>query len=277
MNTWHRVCVIVPPAAADAVANYLVELGSPGVEWEDVGDTVELAGYFTPAGDVAQAVKTYLVAIGSADARVTSTRVPECNWAEAWREQFHPVQVGNFFIRPPWVAEVPAGRIAITIRPGMAFGTGHHESTRTCLALLERHLPPRCRALDFGAGSGVLAIAMCLLGAIQVVAVDSDARAREATRANAQRNGVAERIVVRGALAEASGPFDAIAANLDAETLRAHAAGLSSRARAGTLLVVAGLVRGQEPAVRSCLAGVWREVDAMGEGEWVSLALVRCP
>jgi len=157
----------------------------------------------------------------------------------------------------------------------MAFGTGHHETTRGCLSLLDRHLRPCPRALDFGSGTGILSIAMCLLGAKFVVAVERDPLAREATRANAKRNRVAGRLRVRSCLADAVGPFDAIAANVDAVTLRRSAKALGEHAPAGALLVASGIWRDQGPAVRAALGREWREVDAIEDGEWTTLALVR--
>jgi ribosomal protein L11 methyltransferase len=154
----------------------------------------------------------------------------------------------------------------------MAFGTGHHATTRTCLELLERHLQAGCALLDVGTGSGVLAIAALRLGAERAVGVDVDPLARAAAAANAARNGVADRLRVRGSLDEVDGNFAAATANLQLSLLVELETRIAARLLPDGLLVASGLLREEIEAWRAVYAGRWREVEISGDREWVTVA-----
>jgi len=153
-----------------------VELAGEGFEERDADDGLEFAAY----GEAAERV---LVAFPGA--QVTEVAP---GWEERWREFHRGVATGCLWVGPPWETP-PAGALAVLIEPGRAFGTGTHATTRLCLQLLVEL--PRARLLDVGCGSGVLAIAAARLGFGPVTAVDVDAAAVAATRANAAANGVA--------------------------------------------------------------------------------------
>jgi ribosomal protein L11 methyltransferase len=201
-----ELCVPVSDEVSEALTNLAWELGALGV----VEDTV-LRAFFPPdtlPEPLAVRVAEYLAdlrALGYAiEGRPPSVRpVSAQNWAEAWKEHFHPIEAGTqLMIAPPW--DVPrTDRLVVIVEPGRAFGTGHHGSTAGCLALLEKlsrrageadrgeHLD---RVLDIGTGSGVLAIAAAKLGAASVLALDVDPDAVGSARANAARNGVARQV-----------------------------------------------------------------------------------
>jgi ribosomal protein L11 methyltransferase len=141
----------------------------------------------------------------------------ENGWEERWREFHHGVVVGPLWVGPPWES-VPPGALAVLVEPGRAFGTGAHPTTRLCLDLLAGL--PRGSLLDVGCGSGVLAIAAAKLGFAPIFAVDHDPAAVEATRANADANGV--EVEVRGADATSGtlAETDTTIANLTLEDVR---------------------------------------------------------
>src|SRR5262249_30291216 len=147
--------------------------------------------------------------------------VPELDWVRATQAQFAPIRVGDrLWIVPSWCAPVDLTAVNITLDPGLAFGTGSHPTTRLCLRCGEREIRAGDSVLDFGCGSGILAIAASRLGAAPVVGTDIDAQALVASRANAERNGVAATFVSVEQLGDDSGPrFDVVVANILANPL----------------------------------------------------------
>jgi ribosomal protein L11 methyltransferase len=184
---------------------------------------------------------------------------------DAWRPHARPVVAGRFLVRPPWTPRSRPrswgpdnnfggendlrGRVEVVIDPGRAFGSGSHASTRLALEALGEVVAAGDRVLDVGCGSGVLAIAALLdQRAASAVGVDTDPEALAATRANAARNGVADRLTVAESVPEAGG-FDLVVANMLAPTLIELAPAITGALRPGGHLVLAGLLSSQADAV----------------------------
>jgi ribosomal protein L11 methyltransferase len=208
--------------------------------------------------------------------RVTARR--ETEWADAWKEHYRPQRVGRrVVVRPPWFAYAPEGDdVVVVLDPGMAFGTGLHPSTRLSVLGLETELRSGMSVLDVGSGSGVLAIAAALLGAGFVAAVDIEPVAVRATRENAARNGVAERIAVAEGSAGPGGPvtgtYDLVLANIIARVLIELAADLAAATAPGGTLVLAGIIEGREAEVRAAFDALdLAFVRRAQEEDWVSL------
>ena len=191
--------------AAEALTNFLWELGAVGVVEETTGPApARLRAFFPATVDtetLTARVDTYLGGLRAlglvAGPRARLTPVADADWAAAWREHFRPVAVGRaLLVAPPWEIPAVSDRVVLAIEPGRAFGTGHHGTTAGCLELLESLVTaePPPRALDLGTGSGILAVAAARLGVVDVLACDTDPDAIEATRANAARNGVESRV-----------------------------------------------------------------------------------
>jgi ribosomal protein L11 methyltransferase len=284
MRTWTAVSVTARASVAEPIESFLIDHGAPGLETEAVeGDRVRITAHFAGPAPLA-ALDAYLGALAevapeAGAAQVAVAAVADTDWADNWKAHFPPLPIGErLFVHPPWVRERPSGRVAIVLDPGMAFGTGHHASTRGCLVLLERALQecPGGRVLDVGTGSGILAIAAAKLGAATIHALDTDAEACAVARENAATNGVADAIAIGGDLAEACGPFDIILANLLAPTLIALAPAFAARLASGGLLIGAGVQRGEVEAVRAA----WRttglaDAGELAEEDWVALAARR--
>jgi ribosomal protein L11 methyltransferase len=224
-----------------------------------------------------QAATVLLAQAWSADLALQSLApVPDEDWVRLTQSQFAPVPVTpEFWIVPSW-HEVPAqARRAIRLDPGLAFGTGTHPTTRMCLRWIAgrdtaaRHWG---RVLDYGCGSGILAIAAALHGAREVTAVDIDPAAVEATRANARANGVA----LQAGLPEAAqGLHGVVLANILATPLKLLAPLLCGLLAPGGTLVLAGILdRQQEELTRAYAPGVRLEV-ADGEDGWILMTGVR--
>ena len=203
--------------------------------------------------------------------------VDDADWTDAWRRHYVPQRIGRVVIVPSWVAHEAAPDDAVVILdPGMAFGTGLHPTTRACLELLQGISPIPARLLDVGCGSGILALAALRLGAASVVGYDTDPLAVEAAAANAERNGLGERLAVRrGTLPEAvEERFPLVLANLVASLLVELAPRLAAHLERGGDLVVGGIVAARAGEVLAALKAVDLTVtDDRRDAEWVALRL----
>jgi ribosomal protein L11 methyltransferase len=231
--------------------------------------------------------------IGDLGARV----VLEADWANAWKAHFPVLRIGRrIVIRPTWRRHRrQPGDVVLALDPGMAFGTGLHPTTRLCLAALEE-LADRgvlggmedgggaagagragARVLDVGSGSGILSIAAARLGAREVLAVDVDPIAVDASAANARRNRLARVIRAReGSAPSGEGPFDVVLANLIASLLITLADGLVADLRPGGTLLASGIFVNREEAVAEAFrARGLKIVRRWAEGDWVALEVQR--
>ena len=216
--------------------------------------------------------------IGQLETRI----VHDAHWAEAWREHFPVLHVGRrLVIRPTWRTHEAAGEdVVIALDPGMAFGTGLHPTTRLCLIGLEqladRGLMKDARVLDVGCGSGILGIVALKLGAHDVLGVDTDPIAIEATVSNAELNAVRDRFTARvGSLPSREEPHDLILANLIASLLIELAGGLRDELKAGGRLIASGIFTDREADVRTALHGAGFTIAAAwAETDWVALEAI---
>jgi ribosomal protein L11 methyltransferase len=282
-RTWTAVAITVAPALAEAIESFLFDCGAPGLQTEDLGDCMRITAHFSadaPLDELRRLLASLSDLFPAAAAPIVSVdTIADRAWAESWKEHFPPLAIGErLFVRPPWSAPAPAGRIDIVIDPGMAFGTGHHTTTRSCLMWLERALRarPAARVLDLGTGSGILAIAAAKLGARTVWAVDIDPEARAIAAENAARNGVADRLRIQSDLLSAPAAFEVVVANLLAGTLIELAADIAARLEPGAVVLGAGVLVEEAPAVRAAwrAAGLADDGDLADEG-WVALAARR--
>jgi ribosomal protein L11 methyltransferase len=244
----------------------LLELAPGGVEQVDGDGYVEYAIYGAP-GEL-PAFPAGPVEVGGNPVVVRGEEVAD-DWAERWRQYHHPVLVGGrVWIRPPW-AQARSGALDLVVDPGQAFGTGAHPTTRLCLELM-LELEPRGPFADLGCGSGVLAIAAAKLGFAPVVAVDSEVAALEATRQNAQANGVALQTIVRHNLRAEPPPAAAtVVANLTRPLLM-RVAELSSE-RPETL-ILSGLLEDEVDEVAAAFAPL-RERERRALEGWGAVLL----
>jgi len=229
--------------------------------------------------------------------RGTPIDVPDEDWAERSQAALGPVRVGNIVVAPPWhhksTPEVDfllkkddaasfgeeidlRGRFVITIQPSMGFGTGHHASTRLCLALLQRVPVERRRVLDIGTGSGVLAIAAWRLGAGSVTGIDYDADALESARENVERNGATAGVTLvqsdLDTLAARSPSFDVVLANLTGALLTREARAIAALLSPGAHLILSGIQLDEEQRVADAFAAAGCDArDRLEEDGWAGL------
>jgi ribosomal protein L11 methyltransferase len=266
--------VYVEPEACEAVEYALMEAGALGTE--TIGYSV--TGYFTETPDrervreeLFEALRIY--ELPSSSVRDMSLReVEQRDWLEEWKQSWQPVEIGRFIIAPPWSdLGVVHDRLVIRIEPGMAFGTGTHETTRLCLEAIQKHYSGGS-FLDVGAGTGILAIAAAkLFPEAHVDACDTDEMAIAIARENAQLNGVADQINFWvGSIDDSIASADLVCANLTADVIKQIMPTLIGVACGKVIL--SGILATQVEMFQAAFHefGI-DEIEIMQDGEWAAL------
>lgn len=209
------------------------------------------------------------------DHKIETKGCEEEDWLNNWRQYFHPTPIGEkLLIRPTWRDNYDAGeRIVLNIDPGLAFGTGNHETTRLCLETLEKYIHGGEKMLDVGCGSGILAIAGLLLGAKEALGVDIDQMAVKTAEENAQINGVADRFnVVCGNLTDkVSGKYDVIAANIVADAIIMLSSGVKNFMDENTVYIMSGIIDTRRDDVVNAIKNDFEIVEEITDNGWVCL------
>ncbi|HEY3523937.1 MAG TPA: 50S ribosomal protein L11 methyltransferase [Candidatus Limnocylindrales bacterium] len=304
--TWIELSVVADPEAVEAVSEILSRHAGGGTSVEPAFELVDeglsarvlidepaVVRAYVPGGD-ARAVRGVVDdvrrALGHLQAfelrpigELTTRVVHESDWAEAWKSHFRVLRVGRrVVIRPTWRRHrAKVDDVVLALDPGMAFGTGLHPTTRLCLAALERLAEAGrvrgVRVLDVGCGSGILAVCAARFGGADVLGLDPDPIAVDATVANARRNRVARRIRARrGSVPSGEGPFDVVLANLIASLLVELAGRLERELRPGGVLIASGIFVDREADVQAAFEAVGLRITGRSaEGEWVLLEAQR--
>jgi ribosomal protein L11 methyltransferase len=234
-----------------------------------------VAALLPPGVDPAQLLAGACESLSIEPPRICGQReVEDEDWVRLTQAQFPPTRIGEtLWIVPSWHEPPEPTSINIRLDPGVAFGTGTHPTTRLCLAWLLQNMPRGARVLDYGCGSGVLAIAAARLGARQVIGTDIDEQALDAARANSERNAVDARYTAPDQLP--AGQFDVVLANILANPLRLLAPMLLARVAPGGSLVLSGVLQRQADELIAAYAQADRalplQVWATEEG-WTCLA-----
>jgi len=276
---YHEFTIRIPDLFRDMLIRMLAQNGCLGV----IEDKDSLIAYFPATNDVDNifselAVQKALLEKVDREHELTFdyNLIPDQDWNESWKKGFTALDVGEHFtVLPPWEHK-RSGRINLIIDPGMAFGTGHHETTRSCLVLMERYdgKTEKGRFLDLGAGTGLLAIAASKLGYGQVVAVDTDPLAIEAARKNFELNHVVNIELREGSIIEASGTFDCIVANIISSVLILLVHEISSRLKPSGIVIVSGILADQaDEVIRAYEQTGLKFIESFPDDKWVSLVL----
>lgn len=238
--------------------------------------------YISPEDNPSEAVAflTERYAAAGIENSIGTARCVQEDWINNWKKYFHPIKVGKkLLIRPDWEeAENPENRVVLSLEPGIAFGTGTHETTRLCMEFLEEYVRPGCRVLDVGCGSGILSVAALLLGAESAVGVDIDPLAVRTAVQNAGRNGVEDRFTgICGSLTEqVTGTFQVVAANIVADVVVQLTEDIGRFLAPDGVYLVSGIISEREPDVLRALADNGFTVLGRHEEKgWVAAA-ARC-
>ena len=276
----YEFIITVPDVSRDALIYKLKELGSLGL-YEN-GET--LHAYFEHSNNVdllCEELNLFRGVLGSSGLdpsfSFTHTLLPPQDWNEVWKKSITPINAGNAItIIPPWET-ADAGRIIIMIDSGMAFGTGHHETTRTCLAHIEKISGGRVgkSLLDIGTGTGILAIGASKMGFSHIVAVDTDPLAVDAARENITLNGLKNIEVKEGSISVVKGKFDVIIANLISSTLIEISPEVASHLNADGIVILSGMLAGEEDMVADAYRKAGLDLKEKSfDDKWVTLEFV---
>ncbi|GIQ69706.1 50S ribosomal protein L11 methyltransferase [Xylanibacillus composti] len=321
---WHEITIYTREEATEAIADRLHQMGAGGVSIEESGnlerprDTslgqwyelplnnipegdAEIKAYFADTADPEALIEQLKPFIGElpsfgldpGNVQYSWRAVDEEDWANAWKTYFKPIRVTETLtIKPTWESYEPSqGEKIIELDPGMAFGTGTHETTALCLRTLEQTIRTGDQVIDVGTGSGVLAIAAARLGASRVLAIDLDPVAVSSASENVRLNGLQEEVTVResdllGLLKPAANgtagrdpaalgvslPVDLVVANILAEILALFVDDVYQALKPGGLYIASGIISQKEELVREALAKAgFTVVERNVEHDWVAL------
>jgi ribosomal protein L11 methyltransferase len=274
---YHEFTIRIPNLFREMLIRMLMQNGCLGI----IEEKGSLMAYFPATNDADKilgelAVQKALLEKVDREHELTFdyNLIPDQDWNESWKKGFTPLDVGEHFtILPPW-EDKKSGRINLIIDPGMAFGTGHHETTRSCLVLMEKYdqKNEKGRFLDLGTGTGLLAIAASKLGYDQVVAVDTDPLAIEASRKNMELNQAINIELHEGSIAEVHGTFDCIAANIISSVLILLVNEISSRLKPSGMAIVSGILADQLDEVTKAYEQTGLKfIEGFPDDKWVSL------
>ena len=297
-SNWLELSVEAPPEFVEPLSQIFLRYGNGGVAVEEEG------GYRPDEGEVPgqrrATIRTFMPLDASAAERrgridvavrlvaalapmsdLAERVLPEEQWRDAWKKHFKPLKIGRrVVVRPTWSAGRPAdGEATIWLDPGMAFGTGHHPTTRMCIEQIERTMTPGARVLDVGFGSGILSIAAALLGASEVFGLDIDPAAVGVAEQNGRKNGVESRLTfAAGSLPSPRvrpRSFDLTVANISAKVVSEIASELVASLKPGGVLIASGVLVENSERVQRALSDAGAAITCTTtEDGWVDAGRV---
>lgn len=294
------LCAIIETAeeSVEILSDALLEVGALAVDVQDAaagtaderpifaepGETPangwrsnRVGALFAVDADLYTLVPEALAAAGlSTTAAFSIERVEDADWVRLTQSQFHPMQITpRLWVVPSWHTPPDPAAINIALDPGVAFGTGAHPTTRLCLRWLAETVTPDADVLDYGCGSGILAIAAMKLGAASACGIDIDPQAVLAAQQNAQKNGVD--IALATAEQDVAGPAQIVVANILANPLTVLAPLLARLTRSGGRIALSGILVEQADAVLEAYAPKFTMTRAATDEGWVLLTGRRNP
>ena len=293
---WQNVSFLTDASHAEPLCDALLEAGalSASIEDADAGTPDEqpqfgepgsvnspgwthskVLALFEPDADVAMMLAVAALEVGLSKAPSFSIdEIEEQNWVQLTQSQFDPIRISErLWIVRSWHQIPDPAAVNLILDPGMAFGTGSHPTTRLCLEWLEGKVSAQCSLLDYGCGSGILAIAAARLGAGRVAGVDIDPQAVEAAYANAERNGVSA--LFADSAQPVAGEYDLVVANILSNPLRVLAPAICAHVRSGGQLALSGILREQAEEIIGIYSAWLPLTVADTREDWVCLSGIK--
>ncbi|NLX65091.1 MAG: 50S ribosomal protein L11 methyltransferase [Clostridiaceae bacterium] len=305
---WIEVSVRTTQEASEVICDKLMSMGANGTEMVDpiafrqalesnryldyaddglldkYGTDIIIKAYFPDESDpqiISEELKQTLnnisdkISIGPGE--ISYTLRDDSEWKDSWKQYFKPFKITEkIVIKPSWEEYVPReDELVIEMDPGMAFGTGTHETTKMCAVLGEKYLRGNDKVLDLGCGTAILGILAAKLGALSVLAVDIDEAAVKTARQNVQRNGETNKIkVIRGTLNDVpEETFDLIFINIIADVILEISRDIKKYAKNGTYIILSGIIKDRKAEVKSKYSDLgFILIDELNMGEWEALA-----
>ena len=311
---WNEVKILTTAEASDAIYDMLFELGAKGVSildpeevrflndnpklnpapdfigfdeqfLSDLGEDVVVKAYFCDLSEIAQIMKVIFdkilnisnfLPVGKGEVFVTE--VDEEDWATSWKKYYKPLKISKrIVIKPSWEEyQSSVGEVVIELDPGMAFGTGTHETTSMCLKLLDMYMTPKVETvIDVGCGTGILGIAAAKLGAKQVSAFDIDENSVRIAIENSNLNGVSDVVSVKqnDLLKGISEPCDLMIANIIADIIISMLKSARTLLKTGGIFIASGIIHERTDAVEQSLKENYFEIlEKTVDGEWAAFA-----
>ncbi|WP_225747425.1 50S ribosomal protein L11 methyltransferase [Eikenella sp. Marseille-P7795] len=249
--------------------------GEPGEETGQIWQRSRVIALFDERANVAAAVSAAAAECRLDVPEYHIEQLPEQDWVRLTQSQFDPIRIsGRLWIVPTWHDIADQSAVNLRLDPGLAFGTGSHPTTRLCLQWLDENIQAADRVLDYGCGSGILAIAALKLGAAAADGVDIDEQAIAASRSNARQNEAAARFFLPDDLPKTQ-QYDVVVANILANPLRLLGGMLAARTKAGGRIVLSGILAEQAQELGGIYSEWFDMQPAAEEGGWVRLTGVR--
>lgn len=309
---WVEIKVKTTTEAIEAVSNIFYEAGVAGVviedpkiylrphdpeEWDYLDipegldfEVAQVTGYLIEDSSLAertQAIRdriselpSYGLDIGKGE--VVLTTISETDWSSAWKKYYKPTHIGkNIVVKPSWEVYKPErDEIVVELDPGMAFGTGTHETTMLCLEILEKYIKNGITVIDVGCGSGILSIASGKLGAEQVLAIDRDENAVRIARENVKRNDLETcvRAIKGDKLQNINFKADIIVANIIADVIIDLSKDVALCLKDNGVFIASGIIKDRKLSVIEALEkNGFDLVEQFEKGEWVALVSTQAP
>ncbi len=300
---WQKITVSTTHEFEELVSSSMLDFGSDGVSvtdyaefrdavknriWDYIDEkllekddgTVLVSGYFPVDFDKSELEKELAeikarspFCAGSLETR--SETVDSATWENVWKDYYKPIKSGRLTIVPKWLKNPYPETVPVYINPGMAFGTGSHETTGMCVELMQLADVNGKAVADVGCGSGILGICALTLGAQSCTFIDNDEIAVAATKENCGYNGVSGRAkIVEGSLLDGEDTkFDVVLANLTVDLLLMLKSGIDSNLKSGGRAVFSGIINGRENEITQAFGTGYKLIKAERRGEWHALLL----
>lgn len=291
-----KITVNCTPNTADLISYVLHESGSMGEVFDDYNnvkqvldekrwdyadaalftptDGCSVSGFFTIETDE-NTIKEKIFALKTAEwadfseLSINTEIIDSVEWENEWKKYYVPFNIGKIAIVPQWIDYKPVyGDIPVLLDPGLAFGTGTHETTSMCIDLMQRIDLKNKRVIDFGCGSGILGICATALGASDVVFVDTDEQAIKATSSNCALNGIKDPTLMQCDVRTIDLPADVVLANITADVLIGVEQLLRSVLKSGGIAIISGIISSKKEEVEKTFKRDFKLIDSEQKNEW---------